>query len=47
MSVTLNLTSAAVELARTANGIDVKPGAVAGSWNSCSLLVSFPLKALL
>jgi hypothetical protein len=31
ISVTLNLTSAAVELARTANGIDVKPGAVAGS----------------
>jgi hypothetical protein len=31
MAVTLNLTSAAIELARTANGIDVKPGAVARS----------------
>ncbi|KUJ08913.1 uncharacterized protein LY89DRAFT_676796 [Mollisia scopiformis] len=31
MAVTLNLTSAAIELTRTANCIDVAPGAVAGS----------------
>jgi hypothetical protein len=46
ISVTLNLTSAAVELVRVANGIEVKPGAVAGSLSLMPPTGSIPLTSL-
>jgi hypothetical protein len=46
MPVTFNLTSAAIELTRTANGVDVKPGAVAATLSLPKISGNIPFISL-